>query len=206
MIFFQDTILNDFIYTKLLKNILIEYNIKLHNEKGDFMLDILELIKKTKLSKKDFSDFYKIPYHSILNWTCNKKSKSFRECPQYVLHLLNRLVETDFVERENFEKLKPSQRLIIKKKEIKSLFKSYEQYGISNPRIFGSVARGDDDIDSDVDFAIDFDTKENISLVKYYLRLKVELKKILNCEVDLVNYLNVLPLFKDSIDKEGVLL
>ena len=56
MIFFQDTILNDFIYTKLLKNILIEYNIKLHNEKGDFMLDILELIKKTKLSKKDFSD------------------------------------------------------------------------------------------------------------------------------------------------------
>ena len=86
------------------------------------------------------------------------------------------------------------------------MFKSYEQYGISNPRIFGSVARGDDDIDSDVDFAIDFDNKENISLVKYYLRLKVELKKILNCEVDLVNYLNVLPLFKDSIDKEGVLL
>ena len=86
------------------------------------------------------------------------------------------------------------------------MFKSYEQYGISNPRIFGSVARGDDDIDSDIDIAIDFKRKDDISSVKYLLRLKSKLRKILNCDVDLVDYQNALPIFKDSIDKEGEVL
>ena len=38
-----------------------------------------------------------------------------------------------------------------KRREILALA---EKYGVQNIRVFGSVARGDDDIDSDIDFLI----------------------------------------------------
>lgn len=42
--------------------------------------------------------------------------------------------------------------------------------------------------------------------VKHFLYLKYELSRLLGCEVDLVNSRNVLPIFKESIDKEGIAL
>lgn len=61
------------------------------------------------------------------------------------------------------------------------------EYGVSNIRVFGSVARGDADKNSDVDFAIhwahpSFDN---------YLNLKTSLHNLLGCEVDLVEIENV---------------
>ena len=49
--------------------------------------------------------------------------------------------------------MKPSDMLKSKKEEVIKIAKSYEDNGIFNIRIFGSVARGEDNEESDIDFA-----------------------------------------------------
>lgn len=48
--------------------------------------------------------------------------------------------------------MKPSVELEIHREEIRALI---EKYGVTNPRIFGSVARGTDTDDSDLDILVD---------------------------------------------------
>ena len=54
----------------------------------------------------------------------------------------------------------------------------------SNPRVFGSVARGDDDDESDVDLLIDPD--ENMSLWDM-ARIRRQTRELLGVEVDIVS-------------------
>ena len=56
-------------------------------------------------------------------------------------------------------------------------------HGVTNARLFGSVARGDDHEGSDVDLLVDF--APTTSLFKI-LRIKDELEMILGVEVDLI--------------------
>ena len=58
------------------------------------------------------------------------------------------------------------------------------KYGAQNLRIFGSVARGEDRPDSDVDFLVEMD--EGRSLFDL-ARMTVELEDLLRCQVDLVD-------------------
>lgn len=55
------------------------------------MKDICELRELTGLSQRKFGDLYGIPLRTIQNWECNE-----RKPPEYVLKLLNRVVEMDF--------------------------------------------------------------------------------------------------------------
>ena len=57
------------------------------------------------------------------------------------------------------------------------------KHGAQNLRIFGSVARGEDRADSDVDFLVEMD--EGRSLFDL-ARMTVELEDLLQCNVDLV--------------------
>ena len=58
-----------------------------------------------------------------------------------------------------------------------------EQYGATNIRVFGSVARGDAHTGSDVDFLVDFPRNRSIfDLVGLWQALT----DLLGCEVDLV--------------------
>lgn len=57
------------------------------------------------------------------------------------------------------------------------------KYNATNPRIFGSVARGEDDSDSDIDVLVDF-TAEASLLDEVGLRL--DLTELLGIEVDVV--------------------
>lgn len=55
-------------------------------------MNILELRKLTGLSQKDFADKYKINKRNIQNW-----EQGVSEAPQYVLHMLYRLItEVDY--------------------------------------------------------------------------------------------------------------
>ena len=51
--------------------------------------------------------------------------------------------------------MKPSEELKAKINELNNIMLEFEQYGIHNLRVFGSVARGDDNEGSDIDFAVD---------------------------------------------------
>lgn len=59
-----------------------------------------------------------------------------------------------------------------------------EKYGAQDIRIFGSVARGDNQVNSDVDFLVSF--KPGYDLFKQRMPLQDELEKLIGRKIDLV--------------------
>jgi hypothetical protein len=55
--------------------------------------------------------------------------------------------------------------------------------GVISLRLFGSVARGDERTDSDVDLLVSFDETPSYS---HFMRLRIFLEDLLGCRVDLV--------------------
>ena len=90
--------------------------------------------------------------------------------------------------------------------EYIQLLKEYKQkrgilYGISRIGIFGSVARGEQTEDSDVDVCVDLAVPNMFSLV----HIKEELRQLFGCEVDVVRIRqNMDALLKRDIMKEGI--
>ena len=83
-------------------------------------------------------------------------------------------------------------------KSILSNFKknSAKKFGILKIGIFGSVARGENTNDSDIDIIVEVE-KPTLSLM---YELKERLKELFKCEVDLVRFRPTLrPLFKSNI-------
>jgi predicted nucleotidyltransferase len=76
-----------------------------------------------------------------------------------------------------------------------------EQYGASNVRIFGSVARGEARPDSDVDIVVDFPPKKSIfELVGLWL----DLKELIGAEVSLVTDDALDGKFKSNVERDAV--
>ena len=74
-------------------------------------------------------------------------------------------------------------------------------YGISRIGIFGSVARGEQTEDSDVDVCVDLAVPNIFSLV----HIKEELRQLFGCEVDVVRIRqNMDALLKRDIMEEGI--
>lgn len=75
-----------------------------------------------------------------------------------------------------------------------------QEYGVTGLCLFGSVARGDNKIDSDVDILVDMPPK--ILLV---CGLKDYLEQILNTSVDLIRrHTHLSPKFLKSISKDAI--
>ncbi len=75
------------------------------------------------------------------------------------------------------------------------------QYGIKALGVFGSVARNDMQIDSDVDIVIEMDTPNLIKMS----RIRLEIEELLNKHVDIVHYRNKMNgLLKERIDSEAI--
>lgn len=73
----------------------------------------------------------------------------------------------------------PRAKLIREKRgEILRLARKYDAHDV---RVFGSVARGDDDEKSDIDFLVDFDTRDGVFPI---MKLIKELEKLLDQKVD----------------------
>lgn len=80
-----------------------------------------------------------------------------------------------------------------------------QQYGLTLLYMFGSVARGDDTLASDIDFA--YETLRALDLKKQF-GLQQELQKILNVHksIDLVNLANASPLLANRVLREGKII
>lgn len=78
---------------------------------------------------------------------------------------------------------------------------SLRVYGIVSISIFGSVARGDSDDRSDIDLLVEFGRP--IGMFEF-VRLKAELKEILEHSVDLVTREALHPALRDSILAEAI--
>jgi predicted nucleotidyltransferase len=71
-----------------------------------------------------------------------------------------------------------------------------ERYGVSNVRVFGSVARGEDDAQSDIDLLVT--PLAGTSLFEL-MDLEEELQRLLGRKIDLVSDRGLSPFFKDRI-------
>lgn len=69
------------------------------------------------------------------------------------------------------------------KKTLRSHKKDLSQRGVRALSIFGSIARNEGSMKSDVDILIDFDSKKGMFV---FVDLKSYLEDLLDCDVDLV--------------------
>jgi hypothetical protein len=76
----------------------------------------------------------------------------------------------------------------------------HEHFGITSMRLFGSVARGENREDSDIDLFVTMPPKlYNVILASQYL------EKLLGCSVDLIqDHKNLRPFFRQQIEKDGI--
>ena len=77
------------------------------------------------------------------------------------------------------------------------------RFGVSHAAIFGSVARGEDTVDSDIDVLVELDRDRPIGVFGY-ARLKIYIGEILNAATDVVNRRTLKPLLRDSILSDAV--
>ncbi|HLX64629.1 MAG TPA: nucleotidyltransferase family protein [Planctomycetota bacterium] len=88
--------------------------------------------------------------------------------------------------------------LIGRRNEILQIAK---RHGAHHVRVFGSVARGDDDESSDVDFLVSFD--KNRSLMDH-AALLVDLEQFLSRKVDVASETSLRPKIKSRVLREAV--
>ena len=75
--------------------------------------------------------------------------------------------------------------------------------GARNVRIFGSVARGDQRRDSDIDFLVDFEPGRSLfDLAGLWL----DLEKLLGCKVDVVSNRGLKPRLASEVLRDAVVL
>jgi predicted nucleotidyltransferase len=78
-----------------------------------------------------------------------------------------------------------------------------QKYGAYNVRIFGSVARGEADLNSDIDFLVDLEPGRSLFDLGGLL---MELENLLNCPVDIVTEKGLKKRFYDRVTNEAKIL
>jgi len=101
------------------------------------------------------------------------------------------------IEAAGDEKMDISKILEQKRKEILDIAASH---GARNVRVFGSVARAEAGLDSDIDFLIELEPGRTLL---DHAALYLELKQLLGCEVDVVTEKGLKPSIRDRILEEA---
>ena len=111
-----------------------------------------------------------------------------------------------FFGTENRSKKKRLGEVLDISSELKSIC---SKYGASNIAIFGSVARGDENPKSDVDFLIDMDLKTSLGFRDLYAQqeaLKNELSRTLKCKTDVCLRTDLRPTVLKAALRDEVLI
>ncbi len=75
------------------------------------------------------------------------------------------------------------------------------RHGARNVRVFGSVARGEDDDKSDIDLLVEFESGRSLL---DHAGLWLELQDLLGCKVDVVSERGIKPRIRERILRESV--
>ena len=87
-------------------------------------------------------------------------------------------------------------------KEIKEkIIPILEQNDVKKMSIFGSVARGEENKDSDIDIIVEFNKDKSLFDI---VRIERQIKKVLGRRVDLLTPKSIHPLLLDHIMKDQV--
>ena len=75
--------------------------------------------------------------------------------------------------------------------------------GVSHAAVFGSLARGEASVDSDIDVLVELDEDRPMGIFEY-ARLKLYINEILDGAGDVVNRRTLKPLLRDSILRDAI--
>ena len=75
------------------------------------------------------------------------------------------------------------------------------KHGARNVRVFGSIARGEDDERSDIDLLVEFESGRSLL---DHAALWLELQELLGCKVDVVSEGGIKPRIRDRVLREAV--
>ena len=75
------------------------------------------------------------------------------------------------------------------------------KHGARNVRVFGSVARGEDDDKSDIDLLVEFESGRSLL---DHAGLWLELQDLLGCKVDVVSERGIKPRIREGVFRESV--
>jgi len=75
------------------------------------------------------------------------------------------------------------------------------KYGVRNVRVFGSVARGDADEQSDIDLLVEFDTERSLL---DHAGLWLELQELLGVKVDVVSERGLKARIRERVLQEAI--
>ena len=75
------------------------------------------------------------------------------------------------------------------------------QHGASNVRVFGSVARGEADAESDIDFLVEMEPARSLF---DHAALFLALQELLGCKVDVVSGRGIKPRIRERVLHEAV--
>ena len=117
--------------------------------------------------------------------------KNEDEVMREALHLLDLRESQRRKDREG--KLKPSEALALHREAVR---RAFDEKQVSNPRVFGSVVRGEDHIESDLDILVDPTSKTSLFDLA---ALERELEELLGTPVDVLT-----PKFLPEKDRERV--
>ncbi len=78
-----------------------------------------------------------------------------------------------------------------------------KEYGVMRAALFGSLVRGEETNESDIDILVELPEKASLLDLA---GLKIDLEELLKKEVDVITYDSIHPLLKDSILSEKVVV
>ena len=96
--------------------------------------------------------------------------------------------------------MKPSEVL---EKNRQAIREATKRFNATNPRVFGSVARGEARAESDVDVLVDLDENRQMGTFEY-ARMKLYINELLEGSTDVVNRRTLRPLFRANILHDAV--
>ena len=88
--------------------------------------------------------------------------------------------------------------LKLRREEIVEIAKNR---GAKNIRVFGSVARGEARLDSDVDFLVEFEEGRSLFDLGGFI---ADAEELLGCKVDVISERGLRPRFRDRVMREAV--
>ena len=86
------------------------------------------------------------------------------------------------------------------KKRRSSILKIAARHGVTSVAVFGSVVRGDDQRDSDVDFLVDLEPERSLMDLGGLL---MDLQRLLACRVDVVTEAGLRPRIRSRVLREA---
>lgn len=88
--------------------------------------------------------------------------------------------------------------------KIETIKKYFESKPVLKAYLFGSNARNEADFESDIDILVDLDYSQRIGLL--FIKMKIDLEKLLETKVDLVSSNGLSQYMKPIVDHEKQLI